>query len=400
MKILVTGTTGQLGYDVMKALAERRIEAIGAGRGDFDITDVQTARSFIIKHHPDAVIHCAAYTAVDKAEEDEDLCRRVNVDGTVTIATVCRDIGAKMIYISTDYVFPGTGHQFYEVDAPKGPLNLYGQSKLDGEEAVKNLLQHYFIVRTSWAFGFNGGNFVKTMLRLGRGRKEINVVCDQIGSPTYTADLASLLCDMVVTDKYGVYHATRVLMDLYSTQIAKLGSNDRESEFLYQARLNGFAVDPRSFMFPSAEGSYKKALKQVEEYKKSLDTGKGTYNCRTDDLYAALNTVVGENMLGYALGLLADAQDIPFYTLDNRIYEVQGMVLVIRDFVKALYDLYPEIAQKNNAENMAAAMQFMNDICTYDPMYITSSFNSGELIISYLMFTKNRLEDIRDSLRI
>ena len=200
--------------------------------------------------------------------------------------------------------------------------------------------------------------------------------------------------------QYGVYHATRVLMDLYSTQIAKLGSNDRESEFLYQARLNGFAVDPRSFMFPSAEGSYKKALKQVEEYKKSLDTGKGTYNCRTDDLYAALNTVVGENMLGYALGLLADAQDIPFYTLDNRIYEVQGMVLVIRDFVKALYDLYPEIAQKNNAENMAAAMQFMNDICTYDPMYITSSFNSGELIISYLMFTKNRLEDIRDSLRI
>ena len=172
--------------------------------------------------------------------------------------------------------------------------------------------------------------------------------------------------------QYGVYHATRVLMDLYSTQIAKLGSNDRESEFLYQARLNGFAVDPRSFMFPSAEGSYKKAL----------------------------NTVVGENMLGYALGLLADAQDIPFYTLDNRIYEVQGMVLVIRDFVKALYDLYPEIAQKNNAENMAAAMQFMNDICTYDPMYITSSFNSGELIISYLMFTKNRLEDIRDSLRI
>jgi len=200
--------------------------------------------------------------------------------------------------------------------------------------------------------------------------------------------------------QYGVYHATRVLMDLYSTQIAKLGSNDRESEFLYQARLNGFAVDPRSFMFPSAEGSYKKALKQVEEYKKSLDTGKGTYNCRTDDLYAALNTVVGANMLGYALGLLAAAQDMPFYTLDNRIYEVQGMVLVIRDFVKALYDLYPEIAQKNNAENMAAAMQFMNDICTYDPMYITSSFNSGELIISYLMFTKNRLEDIRDSLRI
>lgn len=200
--------------------------------------------------------------------------------------------------------------------------------------------------------------------------------------------------------QYGVYHATKMLVEIYSTQIAKLGANDRESDFLYKARLNNFALDPRSFMFPSAEGAYEKGLKLLENYKQSLDTGKGVYNCRTDDLYTALNVVVGENMLGYALGLLADAQNIPFYTLDNRIYEVQGMVLVIRDFVKALYDLYPEIAQKNNADNMAAAMQFMNDICTYDPLYITSAFNSGELIISYLMFTKNRLEDIRDSLRI
>ena len=200
--------------------------------------------------------------------------------------------------------------------------------------------------------------------------------------------------------QYGVYHATKVLVDIYSMEIAKLGANDRESNELYTARINNFAYDPRGFLFPSAEGQYKKGLAQIDKYKASLDAGKGVYNCRTDDLYSSFNVVVGQNLLGYALGLLYDAQDLPFYTLDNRIYEVQGIVLVVRDFVKALYDLYPEISQKNNAENMAAAMEYMNKICTYDPLYITSSFNSGELIISYLMFAKNRLEDIRNSIRI
>ena len=203
--------------------------------------------------------------------------------------------------------------------------------------------------------------------------------------------------------QFGTYVATKMLFDHYSTVIAKLGSNDRENDLLYNARLNHFAISPQRWgmlFIPSAEGSFKKALSMTEQYKKDLLAGKAVYNCRTDDIYSAFNLILGETVFGYALGLLNDSQDLPFYTLDNRIYEVQGMVLVIRDFVKALYDLYPEIAQKNNAENMAAAMQFMNDICTYDPMYITSSFNSGELIISYLMFTKNRLEDIRDSLRI
>ncbi len=200
--------------------------------------------------------------------------------------------------------------------------------------------------------------------------------------------------------QYGVYHATKFLLDLYSSQIAKLGSSDRESEFLYKARINSFAMDPRSFMFPSAEGSYKQGLKLLEQYKDSLDKGTGVYNCRTDDLYASFVTVTGENMLGYALGLLENAQNMPFYELDNRIYEVQGIALVLRDFINTLYVLYPEIRAKNNESNMAAAMDCLNRICTYDPLYITSSFNSGELILSYLMFAKARLEDIRDSIRI
>lgn len=200
--------------------------------------------------------------------------------------------------------------------------------------------------------------------------------------------------------QYGVYHATKVLMDLYSMTIAKLGTNDRENEVLYKARLNNFAIDPRSFLFPSAESSYKKGLKMIEEYKKQLDKGTAVYNCRTDDLYASFDLVIGEDLLGYALGLLQNTQDMPFYTLDNRIYEVQGIVLVVRDFVNALYQLYPEIREKGNGSNMTAAMEYMDRICTYDPLYITSKLNSGELIISYVLFAKNRLEDIRNSIRI
>ncbi|CAK7058575.1 MAG: hypothetical protein DESF_02504 [Desulfovibrio sp.] len=200
--------------------------------------------------------------------------------------------------------------------------------------------------------------------------------------------------------QYGVYHATRFLLDLYASQIAKLGTSDRESEFLYKARINSFAIDPRSFMFPSAEGSYKKGFKLLEDYKKSLDNGTGVYNCRSDDLYASFVTVTGENLLGYALGLLQNAQSMSFYTLDNRIYEVQGIVLVLRDFINTLYMLYPEIRAKNNEENMASAMSYLNRICEYDPLYITSSFNSGELVLSYLLFAKARLEDIRNSIRM
>ncbi|MDD4701001.1 MAG: DUF2333 family protein [Desulfovibrio sp.] len=200
--------------------------------------------------------------------------------------------------------------------------------------------------------------------------------------------------------QYGVYHATRFLLDLYASQIAKLGTSDRESEFLYKARINSFAIDPRSFMLPSAEGSYEKGFKLLQDYKKSLDNGTGVFNCRSDDLYASFVAVTGENLLGYALGLLQNAQSMNFYTLDNRIYEVQGIVLVLRDFIHTLYMLYPEIRAKNNEENMAAAMSYLNRICDYDPLYVTSSFNSGELVLSYLLFAKARLEDIRNSIRM
>lgn len=208
MKVLVTGVGGQLGYDVMQELHKRSIDCCGADRAEFDITDFAATHKFITNYMPDAVIHCSAYTAVDKAEDEAELCRAVNAGGTENIAKACKEICAKMIYISTDYVFPGTGENFYEPDDATAPCNVYGKTKLAGELAVEKLLDKYFIVRISWVFGINGNNFIKTMLRLGETHKKLNVVADQIGSPTYTADLAVLLVDMVQTEKYGTYHAT------------------------------------------------------------------------------------------------------------------------------------------------------------------------------------------------
>lgn len=208
MKILVTGAAGQLGYDVMQCLKKKEIPCVGVSRSQFDITDEKQAVDFIKKERPDAVIHCAAYTAVDRAEEEKELCYAVNVLGTRYIAAACREIGAKMLYVSTDYVFPGEGEVFYEPDDAAGPLGQYGRTKLEGEKQVKELLEQYFIVRISWVFGKNGANFVKTMLRLGQEREMVQVVGDQTGSPTYTKDLASLLCDMIMTDRYGTYHAS------------------------------------------------------------------------------------------------------------------------------------------------------------------------------------------------
>lgn len=206
--ILVTGVNGQLGYDVVKVLNERNIECLGIDRDELDITDKEAVNEYIIKLKPEAVIHCAAYTAVDKAEDEEAVCRKVNVDGTKNIAKACKEIDAKMIYISTDYVFSGLGDKEFEIDGDINPHSVYGKTKYEGELEVKEILDKYFIVRISWVFGINGNNFVKTMLRLGKEKDSLNVVCDQIGSPTYTADLARILCDMVVGEKYGVYHAT------------------------------------------------------------------------------------------------------------------------------------------------------------------------------------------------
>lgn len=208
MKVLVTGVAGQLGYDVVNELRARGHEPVGVDVQEMDITDAASVDRVIKAAAPDAVIHCAAYTAVDAAEENEDACRRVNAEGTRNIADVCKELDVKMIYISTDYVFSGQGERFWEPDDEKDPKSVYGRTKYEGELAVQNALDKYFIVRIAWVFGVNGKNFVKTMLKLGETHDTIRVVDDQFGSPTYTFDLARLLVDMVETDKYGVYHAT------------------------------------------------------------------------------------------------------------------------------------------------------------------------------------------------
>lgn len=208
MKILVTGVKGQLGYDVVKELNGRGIETVGVDIEEMDITDPFSVDRVIKEAAPDAVIHCAAFTAVDAAEENEALCRRVNAEGPRNIAKVCRELDVKMIQISTDYVFGGEGTQFWKPEDACDPQSVYGQTKYEGELAVREILDKYFIVRIAWVFGINGKNFVKTMLNLAKTHDTIRVVNDQFGSPTYTYDLAKLLADMVVTDKYGVYHAT------------------------------------------------------------------------------------------------------------------------------------------------------------------------------------------------
>lgn len=208
MKILVTGATGQLGHDVAEELAKRGHEPIGVGSADMDITSEEQVRKIFDRVRPEAVVHCAAYTAVDRAEDEPELCRRINAEGTRRIARFCREYGCKLLYISTEYVFEGEGERPWEPDDTPNPLNVYGQSKYEGEQAVQECLDKYFIVRISWVFGLHGGNFVRTMLRLGRERGAVKVVDDQIGSPTYTRDLSILLADMAESEKYGIYHAS------------------------------------------------------------------------------------------------------------------------------------------------------------------------------------------------
>ncbi len=210
MKVLVTGVTGQLGYDVVRVLRGRGVETVGATRAEMPLDDPEKARAFVEATRPDAVIHCAAYTAVDRAEDERELCHAINAESTRTIAGACEEIGAKLVYISTDYVFPGTGEKFYETDDETAPCNVYGASKLAGESAVRDAMAsgRFFIVRISWVFGVHGKNFIRTILGLAKTRDALTVVDDQVGSPTYTTDLAELLTDMVESGKFGVYHAT------------------------------------------------------------------------------------------------------------------------------------------------------------------------------------------------
>lgn len=208
MNILVTGYNGQLGYDVVREGVMHNLKIIGASRKDLDITNELAVRNYIQKLKPDAIIHCAAYTAVDKAESDRNQCWLVNVEGTKYLARAAREINSKFMYISTDYVFDGKKPKPYlETDTPN-PISYYGLTKYEGEQHVRAILNEYFIIRISWVFGLNGKNFVKTMLQLAEKNNTLKVVCDQFGSPTYTRDLARLLIDIIQTDKYGVYHAT------------------------------------------------------------------------------------------------------------------------------------------------------------------------------------------------
>lgn len=212
MRVLVTGAKGQLGSDLLCELSKRNIESVGIDIDDLDITDAAATKRVIEKINNDAridaIIHCAAYTAVDAAEDNEALVTKINAEGTKNIAEVAKTLDVAMMYISTDYVFDGEGERPWEPDDKRAPLNVYGMAKYNGELYVEELLKKYFIVRISWVFGLHGNNFIKTMIRLGKERGAVSVVNDQIGSPTYTPDLSRLLVDMIVTDKYGRYHAT------------------------------------------------------------------------------------------------------------------------------------------------------------------------------------------------
>ncbi len=206
MRVLVTGVNGQLGYDVVRRLS-LRYEVIAVSRNEFDITNQNDVSNFILKAQPDVIVHCAAYTGVDSAEDNSDLCYNVNVMGTKYLIESAKKVSAKILYISTDYVFDGTKDIPYDVNDEKRPISIYGETKAKAEELVLKY-EKSFIVRISWVFGSNGNNFVKTMLRLSKEKTEIGVVGDQYGSPTYTVDLAILIEQMINTEKYGTYHAT------------------------------------------------------------------------------------------------------------------------------------------------------------------------------------------------
>ncbi|MDQ0975143.1 dTDP-4-dehydrorhamnose reductase [Neobacillus niacini] len=208
MKVVVTGAAGQLGQDVLFELERKNHQAFGVDRQQLDITNEEDVLAFISKVKPDVILHCAAYTNVDAAEENEDAAYQVNAAGTENLAKAAKLNGSKVMYISTDYVFDGTANEPYEVDEPTQPLGAYGRTKLAGEQLLQKHLDEFFIVRTAWVFGVYGNNFVKTMIRLGKERGEVGVVHDQVGSPTYTVDLAKFMVELMETDKYGIYHAT------------------------------------------------------------------------------------------------------------------------------------------------------------------------------------------------
>lgn len=278
--IVVTGVGGQLGFDVVKELNKRNIPCIGIDKAELDITDKNAVLSFFEEQRPDAVIHCAAYNAVDNAESDAESCGTVNIYGTENIAAACAKTGAKMMFFSTDYVFSGEKNGEYEVWDKKEPLSVYGRSKSRGEDKIAEHTDKYFILRISWLFGLNGNNFVKTMLRLSKTNKELNIVSDQVGSPTYTKDLARLICDMIVTEKYGTYHATNegfCSRAEFAEKIFELAGRDvrvnrvtteeysAEAARPLNSRLSKCSLDSAGFSrLPNWEDALERYLKEVE----------------------------------------------------------------------------------------------------------------------------------------
>lgn len=278
--IIVTGITGQLGYDVADELDRRGEKFIVTTRNEIDLTDEKSIKDFITKNKPDAVIHCAAYTAVDKAESEAELALTVNGLATRYMAEACRDVDAKLLYPSTDYVFGGDGNTPYEVTDEKSPCNVYGRSKLLGEDSVRAINRKNFIVRISWVFGKNGKNFVKTMLNLANTHKKLRVVADQVGSPTYTKDLAPLLVDMVHTDKFGTYHATNegfCSWAEFAAEIFKLAKKDVEVEMIttaeyptparrpFNSRLSKKSLDAAGFSrLPDWQDALKRYLEELD----------------------------------------------------------------------------------------------------------------------------------------
>lgn len=206
--ILVTGSTGQLGSDVVKELLKRGYSTLSPNRSEFNLCSEDSIRNYILNSNCEAIVHCAAYTQVDKAEDEKDLCIKINTTATKHIVKCAKILDIPMIYISTDYVFDGTKDGKYTENDETNPINIYGESKLAGEKYVQEILDKYYIVRTSWVFNINGKNFIETMLRLSKANNQLSIVNDQIGSPTYTKDLSRLLVDMLETSKYGLYHAT------------------------------------------------------------------------------------------------------------------------------------------------------------------------------------------------
>lgn len=277
MKVLVTGVKGQLGYDVVRHLDARGIENRGVDIDDFDLTDEQAVLSFVQEYGPTCIVHCAAYTAVDKAETEQEKCYAVNVTGTKNIALAAKAVGAEMMYISTDYVFDGFSKDTqWETDDVKEPQNEYGRTKYQGELEVQKLLEQYYILRICWVFGKNGSNFIKTMLRIAQTRDEVSVVMDQHGAPTYTYDVARLICDIIESHKYGVYQASNegdITWYDFAVEIFRQAGSDIEVKPVSTEEYN--QTYPTAALRPKNSRMSKKSLddagfKRLPDYKDAL----------------------------------------------------------------------------------------------------------------------------------